>query len=210
MTSRTPTPDETPAGAAARILRGVLLLGRGDPRGIASFGSGPEALLSALAPSVALCLVTILSQALRGYDAIGVVKIFLLIVTLLSRLVVSQFMAVIWKRDDRWIRYATASLWCNWLPIVIMLFAVSLVQLLSPGAASGGSAVGGVVLGVELYELWLSWFVARAGLEIGGGKAALLIVAVNVSLMLLYGLAALLPPHYNVISELLAPMGKPH
>jgi len=75
--------------------------------------------------------------------------------------------------------------------------------------ATSRSSLAGVMIGVELYELWLAWFVARAGLEITGGKAALLVVLINGAVAALYLIAALLPPYYNALKEIMGPLPKP-
>jgi len=203
-----PTPTETPAGAAARILRGVLQLGRGDAQGLEAFRNTPEALLSAIAPSVALFLVIGLSQLGQKLDAVQMTKVMILITALLTRLVVSQLAAKFWKREALWLRYATALQWSSWLPLVLSLFALSLVELVMPGRASTPAGLAGVMLGVELYELWLGWFIARKALQISGGRAAALVVLINLSVAILYVIAALLPPHYNALREIMVPLPK--
>ncbi|GAB6853734.1 hypothetical protein [Asaia astilbis] len=204
MKTGSPPPAETPTAAASRIMQGVWQLARGDEQGMNAFRNTSEALLAAIAPSAALFLVMAVPQALKGYHPTDIIKILILMTALLTRLVVSQFAATFWGRAALWPRYATAQLWSSWLPMVLSLFVLALLQMVTPGLGSSRGAFAGVMLGVELYELWLSWFVARAGLQIGGGKAALLVVLINVSMALLYLLAALLPPHYNALSEIMA------
>ncbi|GBR14019.1 hypothetical protein [Asaia spathodeae] len=208
MKSGSIPPGETPAGAASRIITGTLQLARGDAQGIEAFRNTPEALLSALAPSVALFVVMGLSQLTQRFDAMQVTKVLILIAALLTRLVISQLAAAFWGRESLWTRYATALLWCGWLPVVVSLFALTIVQLILPGIGSLPAALGVIMLGVELYELWLGWFIARKGLQISGGKAAGLVVLMNVSVAALYLIAALFPPHYNALHELVAPLPK--
>ncbi|WP_438382766.1 hypothetical protein ABHV46_03615 [Asaia sp. BMEF1] len=208
MKTGSSTPGDTPAGAASRIMRGVLQLARGDAQGIEAFRNTPEALLSALAPSVALFVVMGLSQFTQHFDAMQVTKVLILVAALLTRLVVSQIAASFWGRDAGWPRYATALLWCGWLPVVVSLFALSIVELAMPGVGSTPAVLGIVMLGVEIYELWLGWFIARKGLQISGGKAAVLVVLMNLSVAALYLIAAVLPPHYNALHELMAPLPK--
>lgn len=208
MKSGSPNPGDTPAGAAARIMRGVLQLARGDAQGIQAFRNTPEALLSALAPSIALFMVMGLSQLTHRFDAMQVTKVLILVAALLTRLVVSQLAASFWGREAGWSRYATALLWCGWLPVVVSLFALSIIEVALPGIGSTPAALGVVMLGVELYELWLGWFIACKGLEISRGRAAGLVVLMNVSVATLYILAAILPPHYNALHEIMAPLPK--
>ncbi|WP_336760331.1 hypothetical protein [Asaia sp. VD9] len=209
MNSGSSKQNETPAAAAARIMRGVMQLGRGDKQGIDAFRNTPEALLAAIAPSAALFIVLALSEFVQGYNAVEITKILILVTALLTRLVVSQLMARFWSREAVWPRYATALLWSSWLPMVLSLIVLCVMQIIMPGMATSRSALAGVMIGVELYELWLAWFVARAGLEITGGKAALLVVLINGAVAALYLIAALLPPHYNALKEIMGPLPKP-
>lgn len=206
MKPASPAPTETPSAAAARILRGVIQLGRGDARGIDSFHNTAEALLSAIAPNAALFLVLALSPLVQGYNATEVTKILILVSALLLRLVVSQLLATFWKRDDVWLRYATAQLWAAWLPMVLSLIVLSFAQIVAPGIVKSRPALGVIMISIEIYEFWLAWFIARHGLRIGGGKAALLVIAINLAVAALYVIALSLPPHYNALKEFLGPL----
>lgn len=210
MTPGSTPPAETPGGAATRIIRGVVRLGRGKAEGIESFGNTPEALLSAIAPSAALFLVLALSQFVQGYDATEVTKVLILITALLLRLVVSQALASVWGKAEGWLRYATALLWSAWLPMVLSLVVLSIAQIIMPGIVTSRPALAVIMIGIEAYEFWLSWFVAKSGLGLKGGKAALLVVAVNLAVASLYLIAIALPPHYNALKELMGPLPKPH
>ncbi|GBQ92822.1 hypothetical protein [Asaia krungthepensis] len=209
MTPGSANQPDTPASSATRIIRGVMQLGRGDKLGIAAFRNTPEALLAAIAPSAALFIVLALSTFVQGYNSTEITKVLILVSALLTRLVVSQYAARFWSREALWPRYATALLWSSWLPMVLSLIVICVMQLLMPGMATSRPALAGVMIGVELYELWLAWFVARAGLNISGGKAALLVVLINGAVAALYLIAALLPPHYNALKEIMGPLPKP-
>jgi hypothetical protein len=54
--------------------------------------------------------------------------------------------------------------------------------------------------------MWLQWFVARVGLELGAGRAIVLYLSVLLACFALYAIAALLPPHYLFMHDLLQPM----
>ena len=209
MKPASPTPTETPSAAAARIMRGVLQLGRGDAQGMAAFRNTPEALLSAIAPSAALFLVLALAQFVQGYDATEVTKVLILVSALLVRLVVSQLLATLWKRDRIWLRYATAQLWAAWLPMILSLLVLSFAQIVMPGIVKSRPALAVIMIGIEIYEFWLAWFVAKSGLRIGGGKSAVLVIVINLAVASLYLIALLLPPHYNALKELMGPLPKP-
>jgi hypothetical protein len=195
-----------PAGPALSILRGVWLLGHGDAEGLNCFGTGADAVLAALAPSVALFLVVTVLQLLQGPSALPLTKIVLLLCAVLTRLVLSHALAVRWSREGLWTRYAAASLWCDWLPGVLSFFASGLLHMVAPAIADTPGATLGLLAVIEAYDLWLSWFVARAGLVLKSWQAALLVAAIFGATIAIYVVAAWLPPHYDLWMDLTAPV----
>jgi len=97
-------------------------------------------------------------------------------------------------------------LWSDWLPPVLSLTAGGLLHVIAPAIADTKGATLGVLIVIEAYDLWLSWFVARAGLVLRWSQALLLVGIVLTTTIALYYVAAMLPPHYNVWTELTTPM----
>lgn len=206
MNSEAGSGSPSPQGPLISIPRGVWLLGRGDAAGLNCFRSGTDAVLSAMAPSLALFLVVVCLQILQGPSARDITKVMLLLTALLVRLVVTQAFAAHWSRQGLWSRYVVASLWSDWLPPVLSLIAGVLLHAVAPAVADTKGATLGVLIVIEAYDLWLSWFVARAGLVLRWFQAALLVFVVLLVTILLYTVAAWLPPYYNLWTELTTPM----
>ena len=104
------------------------------------------------------------------------------------------------QRRAFWLRYATATIWCEWL--VILAYAASLLVvalLLQLGVPADLAGIAFVGL-VACYWLWLHWFLAWRGLSVGWARAATLVGLVVVSTAVLCGLAQLLPPHVGMFA----------
>ncbi|MFT8778286.1 MAG: hypothetical protein ABF893_16765, partial [Gluconacetobacter liquefaciens] len=54
------------------------------------------------------------------------------------------------------------------------------------------------------YNLWLTWFGARAGLAGGVWRALLVVLAIAAAIMALSGVSTVLPPHYAPWQDFLA------
>ncbi|GAJ27573.1 hypothetical protein [Acidomonas methanolica] len=199
-------PDSPPRGPVLSILRGVWRLGRGDAEGFNDFRSGPDAVLAAMAPSLALYLIVFVGQLVHGPSVLVLTNLLVLLAALLARLIVTHGLAVRWSRQGLWMRYAAASLWCDWLPGLLSLLMSVLLHLMLPSVGDTPGGTLGIFLAIEGYDLWLSWFVARAGLALTRGQAVLLVAAVLAVTLAFYGVAALLPPHYVLWAELAKPL----
>ncbi|QEO16632.1 hypothetical protein [Acetobacter vaccinii] len=199
-------PDTGRPNAARRILQGMLLLAAGRREGLACFESSTDAFGAALAPQLAFLLVEGIQLFLQPGKVVAAVKLLLSFCVMLLPAVVSQFYAARWGRGALWLRYITAATWCNWIVVLVSLFCTLLASLLFPALVSQPGFMGAIVFAAAVYEMWLQWFVARSGLAISGGRAALLYVTVLLVSLLLYGAAALLPPHYMVLGDILQPM----
>jgi len=161
-------------------LLGIWQLARGRAQGMARFGSTTQAFLASLAPLIAFPLVGAVIVLMRE----GALAAFLLFtVTLIAQLappVLSHALAAWWGREQQWLHYATAYNWCYWaLPVVLVL----LMTLFGVVATATGMpemlAAQAVVVLLAAYSLWLHWFLARHGLGLSRGRAALLVVIVN-------------------------------
>ena len=154
-----------------------LAIGRGD--GMVRFGDSPQAFLASLAPLVAFPLVGALVLVFSGSPGLALAALLLTLVAQLSPPVVSHWLAVRWGREDDWLRFATAFNWCQWaIPVAAVTMLVAL-QTIAGNSMSVETAGQVLVLGLAAYGLWLHWTVARHGLDLSRGRAALLVLIVN-------------------------------
>jgi hypothetical protein len=184
----------------------MTLLASGKSEGLQRFGNSVEHLLAALSPGLAMCLVGILTVPMQKDPALGFIRVELSFCTLLALPVFSWFFAKKWGRQELWLRYATAASWCEWITVLVSAVAMTIGSLLfSPLAETTGFALA-IVLSSDLYGIWLGVFVAKVGLRLSWTRAAILYGATFCFALICYGLASLLPPHYNFINDLLQPV----
>ena len=162
------------AGAA------LLAVGRGAA-GMARFDNTVAAFLASLAPWVAFPLVAAGFGLAAGEVRGAVALLLVLAVAQLTPAVLSHWFAEKWGRGGQWLRYATAFNWCQWVLPVAFFVVLAVVG----GGTPDERSVTITFIGVGLYALWLSWLLARHGLSLGIGRAALLVVAVNAATWLL-------------------------
>ena len=173
-------------------LLGIVRLARFDARGIAEFGNTTQAFLASLAPLIAFPLVGAGLALMRGGGLDALVNFLATLCTLLAPPVFSHLFATAWRRDDDWLRYATAFNWCQWaVPVAAMLLltlAGALIGFGLPNRIAALLAIGGV----GLYALALHWFVARAGLRLSILRAVVLVLGVNIGTAVLVVIPLLL------------------
>ncbi len=178
-------------GRARAIIRGLFLLGTGRAAGFACFEDGREPFLSALTPPLAF-LVVLAALLLAQRPSLAALCLLLLILcAILLPPVISHLMAGLWKRGDRWQRYATASAWSVWLILPAYLPAMLLASILLAAGVGQAQAGRAAMLLLGGYFLWLQWFMAWKGLRIGWFKAVLTVLALTVGSSLI---AAALQP----------------
>ncbi|MDG6095740.1 hypothetical protein LOC54_11720 [Acetobacter sp. AN02] len=187
------------------VLRGIMLLGTGRQEGITCFRSTIQTFLAALAPGVALNIIAALTGLMSGHRLIALTRVSLSLCAFLAPPVISHALAKYWKKEDLWLRYATAALWCDWLQPVVMVLTLLLASLLTPSLVGQQGLAAAVVIVSGLYSLWLMWFVARTGLAVSKGQAALLCIANILFILACYGVATLLSAEYNFLRELILP-----
>lgn len=171
------------AGAA------LLAAGRGAA-GIAQFEGTVAAFGASLAPWAAFALVAAAWRLLHGHPVAAVATVLGMVVAQLAPAVLSHALAVRWKCEAEWLRYATAFNWCQW---VVPFAFVAALAVLGNGEPDEGAIEAAVVV-VGVYALWLFTLLARHGLGLGWGRAVLLALGVNLltgALVLLPQLAAL-------------------
>ena len=173
------------APRVGNVLHGLLLLARGRAAGLTQFADTQEAFLASLAPLIAFPLVGA-GFVLAGGDPLGAARDFLAtLCALLAPPVLSHFVAARWNREAQWMRYAVAFNWCQWaIPVVAAVLMLGMTMAIATGvpASAAGVAMIGALIG---YGLWLHWFLAVRALQLGAGRAVLLVVLVNVGTGLL-------------------------
>jgi len=170
---------------AKNILFGIIRVATGRADGIAQFGGTREAFLGSLAPLVAFPLVGTLLMLDAGQGLAALSDLLATLCALLAPAVLSYEVARRWGRAAAWMRFAVAFNWCQWaVPILAALLAVLAEMLLALGVPNDAGVVL-VVGGLAGYGLWLHWFLARHGLDLSPGRAAVLVVGVNLVTILL-------------------------
>lgn len=161
------------------VLVGIMRVARGRADGIGFFGSSPQSYLSSLAPLIAFPLVGAVLAIFSDGPRRALTDLAMMLCALLTPAVVSFEMARLWKREDTWVRFATAFNWCQWiLPVLAGLLLIPLSLAIALGMNE--NVAGSVLVGcLGLYGLWLHWFLARQTLALSGFRAVVLVVLVN-------------------------------
>lgn len=161
------------------VLLGMWRLARFDAAGLAEFGATTQAFLASLAPLIAFPLVGAALMLLHGDGLDALAEFLATMCMLLAPPVLSHLLAVAWRREGEWLRYATAFNWCQWATMMAaaaMLFSAGVLIWLGLPNRFGAVIV---VTGVILYALVLHWFIARVGLRLSVLRAVLLVLGVN-------------------------------
>lgn len=166
-------------------LRGVLLLARGRKEGLLLFRATPEGFLASLAPLLSVPLAGA-GLLLLGGGAVPALALLLIALTAqLAPPVLSHALARAWGREAGWLRYATAYNWCQWAVLALMLGLMAVLGALTGAPPPAVAATPLFSFATGGYALWLHWLVARHGLGLGGGRAALLVLLVSLGAMAL-------------------------
>jgi hypothetical protein len=153
------------------ILRGVVRLAMFRADGFEEFTPTPQSLLNALAPLLAFPLVTAVAQAMHGNVVAALTAMLGTVVALLTPLLVTQALAQRWGSGALWLRFAVG--YC-WVQLGFSVAALLLIGILPVFAL------------LVFYGVALHWFLARAGLDLSRGRAALLIVVADMLTGALY------------------------
>jgi hypothetical protein len=161
------------------ILVGIWRIARGRADGIACFAATPQGFLTSLAPLIAFPLVGAFLGTLTEGPRRALTGLAMTLCALLTPAVVSYQLAHFWKRDDVWLRFATAFNWCEWiLPVLACLIMVPLSVAISMGMSQDAASM--LLLGcLGAYGIWLHWFLARNALALSRLRAVGLVVLVN-------------------------------
>ena len=172
-------------GRTGSIVLGIVRLARGRPDGMQQFGATRDAFLASLAPLIAFPLVGGMLMLLGGGGLNTVSDLLATLCALVAPLVLSFEVARLWRRQQFWLRFATAFNWCQWvIPIVGSVLLLVFGVLAALGLPRATARIG-VLLGLLSYALWLHWFLARHGLGLSGPRALLLVLAVNLTTAML-------------------------
>jgi hypothetical protein len=174
-----------PTRSAAAIARAVIDLARFRAEGLDRLDASPRGLLRALTPWLAFALVrAALSMVSDGaYQALS--GLLFTVVGTLAPLVISHALARAWGREAAWLRYAVGFTWCQWVMPLALLAALWAGGLLTRAGLSQDGALVVSFAALLAYALTLQGFVARHALAVSRGRAALVVIAVNVGTALL-------------------------
>lgn len=172
-------------GRPGSIVLGIVRLARGRSDGMQQFGATRDAFLASLAPLIAFPLVGGMLMLAGGGGLTAVSDLLATLCALVAPLVLSFEVARLWRRQQFWLRFATAFNWCQWvIPCVGFVLLVVFGVLAALGVPRWAAQVG-LLLGLLSYAFWLHWFLARHGLGLSRSRALLLVFAVNLATALL-------------------------
>ena len=178
-------PQRGPRSRPGSIVIGIVRIARGRADGIEQFGATRDAFLASLAPLIAFPLVGGVLMLLGGGGLAALSDLIATLCALIAPLVLSFEVARLWRRQQFWLRFATAFNWCQWvIPIIGSLLLLAFGVLAALGLPRP-VARGGLVLALVSYGLWLHWFLARHGLGLSRLRAMLMVFAVNLATVLL-------------------------
>ena len=177
-------PRQSATGQQGSVLATIFRVAIGQRAAIARFGGTKRAFLYSMAPLTGLLLAGVLEGLSRGVGARVLIDLLVPLCALLAPPVLSFEIARLMGREDRWTRFATAFNWCQLaLPVLGIVLLVILGIARSAGMPEA-SAAGLFILTLGIYGLWLHWFLARHALALSGGRAALLVLGVNLGTVL--------------------------
>jgi hypothetical protein len=161
------------------IFRGMLLIARGQARGLNCFRDTPQAYLHSLLPGVGLLVGAVIEGLAEGAGMTAIAEFPATLCVLLAPSVMSYELARLWGRDAFWNRYIVAFNWCQWL---LPLIGFAVLVVLAMARVAGVTGQGGfkvMILGLAGYALWMNWFLARHGLALSPWRAVGLVAVVN-------------------------------
>lgn len=177
---------------STNILYGIFLLAfMGNKNGITYFSGTNRHIILALSSQILLVALIIVGNHLLVPD-LHIFSFFqfslalIYICIIMAKLLVTRQLAINWGKEENWYRYACADLWCNWFPFllfsIIKIGGIYITHL----PLNNGNTFLLCNLVQSVYTLWLTWFVAKNGLEIENNQAwALILIDIGVTLMFL-------------------------
>ncbi len=174
------------------LLRGIFEVAIGRASGLEKFAATPRHFLLSLYVLLTVpALSALVLAAKRGLgDALSI--LLLLVCALLAPAVISHFIARLWGREALWLRFATVFNWSRFAIVTVFAGMLALtVVLVGVGVSSDGAAEF-MVLAVSSYSLWLEWFIARHALRLSGGRAIVIVLAMNIGTFVLLAVPGLI------------------
>lgn len=174
------------------LLRAIFEIATGRAQGLARFGATPRAFLMSLTVLLAVPVLSALVLGMRRGLGGALVLLLMLTCALLAPAVISHFIARLWGREALWLRFATAFNWSRFAIVCVFALMLMITAVLIGIGVSSDSAAELLVLVVSFYSLWLEWFIARHALRLAGGRAVLIVLAMNIGTFLLLAVPGLL------------------
>ncbi len=171
------------------ILPGLAKLARGSAKGVEEFSGTPEAFSASLAPLIAFPLVGAFVSAVSGDWKMALIGLLSRLCAVLALPVLTYEFARLFGRKQLWLRAATALNWCFWLVLPAILVAALLGSVLVTFGMKMDRPEIVVLALIGVYLLWNRWFVFKAGLQLNGWRALLMLLAS----LVITGLFAVLP-----------------
>lgn len=159
------------------ILRGLMLLARGNAKGVEEFSNTLEGFSASLAPLIAFPLVGAFITAMTGDWKIALIGLLSRLCAVLALPVIAYEFSRLFGRQSQWLRTATALNWCFWLVLPALLVAAFIGSIIVQTGMSLPKAEVLVLGLMGLYLLWNRWFVLKSGLGVNGWKAGLALLA---------------------------------
>ncbi|QNT78787.1 hypothetical protein [Entomobacter blattae] len=146
------------------IARGLWALARGKPNSFQLLGEDKESFLRALAPHIALILVSFFVRLKSDTTLISIKWALFSLCSLLFFPVVIQLLSGVFKRREYWLRFTVAYLWSIW--IVGCAFALILLLGSLFVHSSNPLIVKAALIIPVIYSLWLTFFMILNGLKL--------------------------------------------
>ncbi len=178
--------------------RGIARIARFDAAGLSEFDASPQGLLAALTPWFAFALVAFGLFFMSGDRLQAVTDLLASIVALLAPSVASHALTRWFGREARWLRYAVAVVWCQWVMPPALIVALTGSFLLIAGGVPDAVAERTAMLALLGYALALNLFLARKALSLTLWRAAAVVISVNLAT----GAAVLLPRVLQMVQEI--------
>jgi len=169
----------------SNVLKGLLLLARGKPAGIAEFGNTADALGASLAPLFAVLLVISGLAAAQGHWRDALLFLLMNFCAVLTIPIATHTGAAWLGREAFWLRTATALNWSIWLLIPLGLIAGLLTGVLTQSGLPFTPVFDAMLCLVGVYLFAYHCFAVRAGLQTTLARALLIVLATNIVIGLL-------------------------
>ena len=167
------------------ILRGMGQLARLRGIGIQQFPATRQAFFNSLAPWLALPLVGGVMLLMGGQVRAAMGNLLFAVVALLAPAVVSHALARWWGRGARWLRYAIAFNWCQWVITAGGLTALLLGEIALQIGMPRNAVLIVLSLGFMGYAMAVQITLSSFALEITKLRATGFMIMVNLAALLL-------------------------